>query len=339
MFFKSIIQGRISFGTQKSYDKVVKMFVYRSETYYKSDILVLAEDIFNPEELTMSIPRYVGNSSDKNFKNTVALLDYCAQFAVAGSIQAWMIDEGKIKNHASIVPNSDRTVVQQFNKGEELFRQWGKHEEAMTAFNKTIEGYQKHGQAYERRGWVNLRLENYSDALYDFNKALSIDDTIAFAHYGKALIAMNEGNTQEAIDSFQNTIKRAVALESVHWRARLRKADCLIELEEWEKAAFELKFFTNRTFPDDDSNNKRRPRAFMLYGFALVKLEDYKTAVEKLTQAIELHAEDSKHADLSQSYFYRGLAKKGMNKRDAKVDFLKAVELGNEAAKEYAPKK
>ncbi len=338
MFFKTIIQGKISFGAQKSYDKVVKMFLYRSETYYKSDILVAAEDIFSPTELTMAIPRYVGNSSDKNFKNTVALLDYCAQFAIAGSIQAWMIDEGKIKNHASIVPNSDRSVVQQFNKGEELFRQWGKNEEALTAFNKTIEGYQKHAQAYERRGWVNLRLKNYSDALYDFNKAIAIDDTIAFAHYGKGLIAQNEGNTKEALASYEATIKQAVALEPVHWRARLRKADCLIELEEWEKAAFELRFFTSRKFLPEDSNNLRKARAFILYGLALCKLEEYKKSIEVLTTAIETYSDDAKDADLSQAYLFRGMSKKKLNKRDAKVDLQTALDMGNKEAAAFLKK-
>ncbi|MEL6122722.1 MAG: tetratricopeptide repeat protein [Bacteroidota bacterium] len=335
MFYKSIIQGRLSFGTQKSYDKVVKMYAYRAETYYKSDILLLQEDIFNSADLAMVIPRYVGNASDKNFKNTVSLIDYCSQFAVAGSVQAWMINEGKILNHANIFPNSDRTVVQNFNQGEKFFRQWGKNEEALEAFNKTIEGYQKHGQAYERRGWINIRFKNYSDALYDFNKAIALDDSIAFAYYGKGQIAMHEANLEEAIDCFEATIKRSVALQSVHWRARLRKAECLIELEQWEKAAFELRFFTNRKFAPDDSNNQRLPRALTMYGIALIGIEDYLKAIEVLTRALEIHDDESKNVDLSQTYFYRGLAKKKLNKRDAKADLLQASEMGYEAAQEF----
>jgi len=334
MFYKTIIQGRLSFGAQKSYDKVVKMFEYRSETYYKSDILVQKEDIFNSEDLTLVIPRYVGNASDKNFKNTVSLLDYCSQFAIAGSLQAWMIDEGKIKNHASIQPDSDRTVVQQFNKGDELFRQKGKNEEALDAFSKTIEGYSNHGQAYERRGWVNLRFKNFSDALYDFNKAIALDDTIAFAYYGRALISHNEGNTEEAIADFQNTIKRSVALESVHWRARLRKAECLMELEEWDKTAFELKFFTKRNFEQGDSNIHRRPRALSLYGITMYEMEEYDDAIQLIDEALALKNEDSKDFNEAQAILYRGLAKQKLRKKDAKKDIEEAARMGDAQALE-----
>jgi len=334
MFYKSIIQGRLSFGTQKSYDKVVKMFEYRTETYYKGDIMLKLEDVFNLEELCLNIPRFVGNASEKSFKNTIDLLSYCSQFAVAGSVQGWMIDSGKIINHASIEPDSDRSVVQQFKKGDQFFREGSKNTEALEAFSKTIESYEKHAQAYERRGWVNLRLRHISDALYDFNKAIKLDDSIAFAYYGKGLIAENEGNVEEAMENFSQTIKKSVALESVHWRARLRKADCLIEMEEWDKAAFELKFFTKRTFPSSDSNFRRKPKGHALYGRVLFELGDHELALEELDKAIELHSEDMKDVNISEVLYYRGLAKKALGKKDFIADIKSSSEKGSEKAKQ-----
>lgn len=332
MFFKSIIQGKLAFGTQKSYDKVVKMFEYRTETYYKGDVMLNKEDIFNPEELTLNVPRYVGNATDKNFKNTIDLIQYCAQFAVAGSVQAWMIQEGKVLNHANIMPRSDRTVVTQFNKGEKLFREQDKNSEALEAFSKTIATFEKHALAYERRGWVNLRLRNYSDAKYDFNKAIKLDDSIAFAHFGKGIIAMNEDNLEEAVENFSNTIKKSVALESVHWRGRLRKAECLIELGEWEKAAFELKFFTKRKFDKKDSNNRRRPRAFALYGKVFYEMGEYEEALGKIDQALTLKSDDSKEMDEAEAHYYRGLAKKALGKKDFLSDIKLSAKQGNEKA-------
>ncbi len=332
MFYKSIIQGRFSFGTQKSYDKVLKMFEYRTETYYKGDIMLTMEEIFNAEELCLNVPRYVGNASDKNFKNTIDLLNYCAQFAVAGSFQAWMIDEGKVLNHANIVPHSDRTVVTQFNKGEKLFRAQDKNTEALEAFSKTIESYAKHAQAYERRGWVNLRLRNYSDALYDFNKAIKLDDSIAFAYFGKAIIAMNENNVDVAIENFSKTVKKSVALESIHWRGRLRKAEALIELEQWEKAAFELKFFTKRKFNPKDSNFKRRPRAFSLYGKVLTEMGLYTEALEMLENALKLESDSTKVMNHSETLLYRGLAKKALGKKDFLTDIKLSADEGHEKA-------
>ena len=332
MFFKSIIQGKLSFGTQRSFDKVVKMFEYRTETYYKGDVMLNKEDIFSEEELILNVPRYVGNATDKNFKNTIDLLEYCAQFAVAGSIQAWMIEDGKVLNHANIMPKSDRTVVTQFNKGEKLFRERGKNTEALEAFSKTIETFDKHAQAYERRGWVNLFLRNYSDALYDFNKAIKIDDSIAFAHFGKGIIAMNENNLEDAVENFSNTVKKSVALESLHWRGRLRKAECLIELCEWEKAAFELKFFTRRKFPADDSNILRRPRAFAMYGKVLYELGQHQEALEMIEEALSLKSEKTKQMNVGEALYYRGLAKKALGKKDFLADVKSSADIGNEKA-------
>lgn len=310
------------------------MYEYRTETYYKSDVLLPKDEIFNDDDLSLVIPRYVGNASDKNFKNTVSLLTYSAQFAVAGSIQAWMIDEGTIKNHANIQPESDRSVVQQFNKGDELFREGGRNEEAHDAFSKTIEGYSNHGQAYERRGWVNLRFRKFSEALYDFNKAIGLDDTIAFAYYGRGIIAMNEGNTEKAIADFDNTIKRSVALESVHWRARLRKAESLMDLEEWEKSAFELKFFTKRVFEQDDSNIHRRSRALALYGITMYELKEYADAIQLIDEAMALKNASTKSFNIAQSLLYRGLSKQNLRKRDAIKDIQEAAQLGDKRAKE-----
>lgn len=335
MYFKTIIQGRLSFGQQKSYDKVIKMYEYRAETYYKGDVLLQLEEVFDPQELTLSVPRYVGNATEKGFKNTVDLLEYCAQFAVAGSFQAWMIDEGTIIHKAEVEPESDKAVVMQFQKGDKLFRAHGKDEEALKAFNKTLEKYDKHAQAYERRGWINLRLKNYSDALYDFNKAIRIDDSIAFAHYGKGHILQSEHNLEEAIECYEETLKKSVALQSLYWRARLRKAECHIDLKQWEPAIFDLKFFTKRGFQKDDSNLQRRPRAFALYGKVLFETGDYETALLNLDKALQMSDEISKEFDRQEALFYRAITKHKLGKKDFKSDLQAASDQGHTKAIEY----
>jgi tetratricopeptide (TPR) repeat protein len=332
MFYKTIIQGRLSFNNEKSYEKVHKMYEYRTETYYKSDVLLNQEDLFNSETLTLTVPRFVGNASDKSFRNTVSLLEYCSQFAVAGEINAWMIDEGKVLSYKNIQPDSDKAIVMQFRKGDELFRENGKEAEAKEAFTLTLEKYNGHAQAYERRGWTNLRLKNYSDALYDFNKALKLDDSIAFAYYGKAFIAKNEGNTEEAIEFFELTLKKSVALESLYWKARLKKAECHIELEDWEKAAFDLKFFTARKFKPGDSNLKKLAYAYTLYAMVLSETKEPKEALKVITQAFEAAADDAKSFTLAEAYYIQGKIKKELGKRDHKADLKKAIELGSKKA-------
>jgi Tfp pilus assembly protein PilF len=339
MFYKTIIQGRLSFNNEKSFGKVLKMYEYRTETYYKADVLLNIEDIFNNEALTLTVPRFVGNVAEKSFRNTVNLLEYCAQFAVAGEVNAWMIEDGKVLSYKSIQPDSDKAIVMQFRKGDELFRESGKEEEAKVAFTKTLEKYTGHAQAYERRGWINLRLKNYSDALYDFNKAIAIDDTIAFAYYGKAFIALNENNAQEAIEYLELTLKKSIALENPYWKARLKKAECHVDLEEWEKAAFDLKFFTARAFPEGDSNIKRRAYALATYAMVLLELSEPKEALEKIDKALECASEDSKYFVFADAYYYRGMIRKEMGKRDHKADLKKAAELGHTKAKEVLKNK
>lgn len=86
MFFKTIIQGRLEFATQKSFDKVLKMFIYRAENYHRNEMIFASEEIFNKEKLLLDIPRFVGTSSDKHFRNTTSLIAYCSQFAISGSV-------------------------------------------------------------------------------------------------------------------------------------------------------------------------------------------------------------------------------------------------------------
>lgn len=333
IFYKTIIQGRLSFNNEKSFGKVHKMFEYRTETYYKNDVLVDQEEIFNEEALTLSIPRFVGNASEKSFRNTVSLLEYCSQFAVSGEINAWMIEEGKVLNHKNIQPESDKAIVMQFRKGDEYFRE-GQDEEALKAFSRTIEKYDAHAQAYERRGWTNMHLKNYSDALYDFNKAIKIDDSIAYAHYGKAIIARDENNLEEAIKNFDLTLKKSVALETLYWKARVKKAECHIDLSQWDKAEFDLRFFTKRKFKDGDVNLRKKAYGYMMYSYVLLQKDMAKEALEQIDLAFEHYDEDSKGFTPAKGHYYRGLIKQALNKRDFKQELRKAEELGSKKAAE-----
>ncbi|MBL0098847.1 MAG: hypothetical protein IPP49_01360 [Saprospiraceae bacterium] len=235
MYLKTIIQGRLEFGTQKSYDKVTKMFLQRLETYYKTDVFFKFEDIFKDEELSLEIPRYVGQVTDKAFRTTTNLLGYCAQFAVAGSIRAWLINEGEIVHFETLEPESDKGAVQSFVKGRRLVKVKGKESEALAALSQAIEKYDRHAQAYERRAKVNFLMKNYHDALRDYNKCINIDPTIPTAYYGKAKIHMLKGEWEDAIQNLDEAIKKSIALQTLYWKSRKLKAECHIKLKEWQK--------------------------------------------------------------------------------------------------------
>ena len=106
MTYKTIFKGRLQFGNPKSYDKVLKMYHHRVENYYKSDILLNEEEIFDESTSSLNVPRFITQGSVKSWKNTVSLLEYLAQFAVAGNMGTWVTEEGKILHHNVVGPGT-----------------------------------------------------------------------------------------------------------------------------------------------------------------------------------------------------------------------------------------
>ncbi|WP_235298420.1 tetratricopeptide repeat protein [Portibacter marinus] len=335
MWIKSIIQGRLEFGNAKSYEKVVKMFNYRTENYHKNDILFKEEEIFFEDGFYMDLKRFVGQVTQKSFKNTMDLLGYCAQFAISGSIDGWLTDTGTVLAHSHVEPKSDKAVVQYFQKGKKLVKSEGEQQEAIKHLTKAIEKYNRHAQAYERRAKVNFILKKYHDALRDYNKSIGIDDTNPAAYYGRGKVHMINENWKEAAADFDMATKKSIALQSIYWKARRLKADCHIKLKEYKKAAFDLKLFSNRSFEEDSPNLKWMSAVQFKYGKVLVELEEYEEAIKAFNASI---AERSKLDEIpeKEKYFYRGLAKKKAGKNGSIKDIKMAKELGFDNAEKLA---
>lgn len=328
MFYKTIIQGRLDFGTSVSFDKVSKMYQYRIDTYYKNEIIFKGEEIFKPETLTLELPRFVNNVTEKAFKNTTDLLIYCAQFAVNGTIRAWLLDNGEILQFENIEPHSDKAAVQLFIKGRNLVRAQGQQEEAIAELSKAIEKHDRHAQAYERRAKTCFIMQKYSDALRDYNKCLVIDPTVATAYYGRARVYSIQGKTNEAIADFDEAIKKSVALENVHWKARRLKGAAHMELHEFDKAHFELKLFVNRKFKKNDPNLGWRRWALFQYSISCVETEKYLDAVAALDEALNMEEVNDK-IDKSEMLRIRGFAKTKAGKSGGIKDLKESVKMGN----------
>lgn len=333
MFIKTILQGRMEFGNIKSYQKVVKMFEYRTETYYKSDIIVKLEDIFDDKVLSLEIPRYVGQHLDKSYRNTVSLLEYCAQFAISGEIRAWQTDRGTVLSYVYIEPQSDKAAVTYFIKGKKLVGEDGREEEALTALSNAIEKYNRHAYAYLKRAEVNYMLKKFHDSLRDFNKCLAIDDSIPDAYLGRANIAIQNEDYQEAIDNLELALKKSIALQHIYWKSRRLKADCHLKLEQYEKAAYDLKLFTNRKFDDENPNKKFVLAAKKTYLDTLMKTESYAELLELLLKIDELPPELAKNAGLY--HYYRGVSKHKIGKKGHLKDLKQAVSLDSKEAAAY----
>lgn len=333
MHHKTIIQGRIEFGNEKSYSKARKMYVSRAESYYKNDVLFEPEEIFFEENFSLNIPRFVKQVFDKAYKNTSALLEYIVQFGVSGELNLWLLEEGKILHFKNLEPDSDKVAVQSFIKGKNLINEKGKEQEAIDALNKAIEKYDRHAQAYERRAKVNFILQKYHDALRDYNKSIGLDPNNPYAYFGKAEVHIFKEEFKEAAETLDLSIKKSVALQAIHWKSRKLKGKIHLMLSEYEKAIFELKLFTKRKFAEDNPNFNQKNDAFFDYGVALLEAEKFDEAVEAFESSIDLDSSEGKNVNPKKLRF-RGVAKHKAGKNGFKKDIKEAAELGDkEAAK------
>lgn len=331
MLFKTIIQGRIEFGTQKAYDMAVKMYISRAENYYKNDVLFEPPEIFFPEELALSIPRLVKQVYAKSFKNTSVLLEYVIQFGVSGEMDIWQLEDGKILHFKHLEPSSDKVAVQSYLRGKNLVAQDGKSEEAIAALTKAIEKYDRHAQAYERRGKVNLKLKKYHDALRDYDKCLGLDPDNPYAYFGKSMVLIHEEKIEEALETLQLAIKKSVALQHIHWKARRTKGKLHVDLEQYDKAEFELKLFAGRKFGAESPNFLWNRFGHFMYGRTLYELGKFSEAVTQFELALDID-EGNDNIPKAEQLRWRGLAKQQAGQNGYKKDIKDAADLGDKEA-------
>jgi tetratricopeptide (TPR) repeat protein len=330
MLFKTIIQGTIEFGNEKSYNQAIKMYALRAEKYYKSDIIFEIDEIFFPDSLSLSIPRFVKVVYDKSYKNTATLLEYIVQFGISGELNVWQLDEGKILDYRNLEPNSDKAAVQSYIKGKNLVEE-GKEDEAMVALNNAIEKYDRHAQAYERRAKVNFILKKYHDAFRDYKKSLGYDPNNPYAYNGRAKAYIQEEKYDEALVDLTMAIKKSVALQAIHWKSRKLKGRVHLRLQQYKQAEFELKLFTNRSFPKGNPNYMYKREAYFEYGQVLLGLEKYAEAAAAFEKSIDFPDGFDKISNAEKLRF-RGLAKQKAGQNGYIKDIKDAAELGDKEA-------
>lgn len=329
-FNKIIIQGKLSFGNDRTFEKVVDMYDHLIEVRFKNAILV-TEEHFNAEMAELNFDRLVQQASAKYFQNSIKLIKYLAQFAISGNIGAWMIDDGQVLEQHFIEPESEKGVVQAYLKGRELSEKSGKENEAIASLDKALKKYDKHSQAYERRGAVNFKLGNLDDAIYDFEKSIKFDSRNADAHMGLGQIKFRMKDYKSAIHHFDLTTKTAVALQPIYWVARRMKAKAHIELEQWSEAELDLRLFTKRKFDPQDMNYPHRDKALSQYGMVLMELGKYEEAIEAFDQALQVSSEKEKSLRAEQ-LLHRGIAKHKSGGSGYLSDWKEAATLGERQA-------
>lgn len=282
---KLIFKGRLEFGSQRTFDMVLKHWQARIDTYFKADILFKAEQIFLQEGFALVVPQQTVMSTEKCWRSTTALLNEVAQFAVVGNIWAWCVDNGQLLSTVNIEPHSDKVAVLEYRRGCDLVAQEGRENEATVALSRAIEKYERHALAYERRGYVNYKLKNFNDSLHDFSKSIDINQNNPEPFYGRGKVKMLKNDWEGAIQDFESAIKRSIALQPIHWLARLKKGESLFHAKKFQEAAAELQLHQRRAFCESDPNHSRRSRTAILLGKALVAMQDVDGAMHAFQQA------------------------------------------------------
>lgn len=328
---KLIFKGRLEFGSQRTFDMVLRHWQTRIETYFKADILFKPEQVFNVEDFSLTVPQQTLMSTEKHWRSTTSLLQELAQFAVAGNIQAWNLDNGRLLSSLNIEPDSDKAAVLEYRRGCDLVGQEGMEQEASEALSRAIEKYECHALAYERRGYVNYKLKNYNDALHDFSKSIRFNANNPEPYYGCGKVKMLKNDWENAALDFDQAIKRSLALQPLHWLARQKKGESLFHAKKYPEAAAELKLYLQRKFIDTDPNFPRRRRAAYLLGKSLLAMNDIAAALEAFDLTLALDAGVELVPD-AEGLLHRGIAKRRAGKPEFTRDLQAAAQMGNSEA-------
>ena len=260
---KLIFRGRLEFGSERTFNMVLHHWNTRVESYFKADVLLKAEEVFHADSFTLGVPQQVVMSTEKHWRSTTALLKEIAQYALAGNVGAWWVNSGQVLAQYTIEPQSDKSAVVEFMRGRDLVQQGGM-EMASEALSNAISKFERNALAYERRGYVNYKLKNFKDALYDFSKSIGINPNNPEPYYGRGKVKMIMNDWETAILDFDATIKGSLAVQPIHWLARLRKGECMFHSKRYTEAIPELKLFLQRKFTDSHPAFRFRPKAEFL---------------------------------------------------------------------------
>ncbi len=330
--YKVILSGCLEFGSERSLEQVIKFFEHRSENYYRNDVLFKADEYFDHEQFTLNIPRLITECSERRWRNTLNLLEFVAQYAVAGDLRVWVIFEGKLEVEKVIEPKGDKSAVQAYLEGRTLIHQTGMEEEAMKALNRAIEKFERHALAYERRGHINFKLRNYDDALYDFSKSIDINPNHPDAYWGRAKVYMVKKDYEAAVVDLEKAISTSIPHQPIFWSARRLKGEAHFLLGQYDKALFELKLVTKRKFQPDDPNFKWQPRALLFFGKTLIEKGHYTEAVEAFNKLLSLEVPEEFTPQRSEVLYLRALARKKAGEGGYVGDLKEAATLGSEEA-------
>jgi len=203
-------------------------------------------------------------------------------------------------------------------KYDELIKQTlatGGWDAAVDFINDCIEKDPNSIEAYLVRGEIYLEMEEFQEALADFDKVISIDPNIATVYFDRGVLYAKSDDKYKALDDFNQAIK----LDANYTGAYANRANIFLKLEKLQQAIDDCNKAIEIS-PDEVLPYYNRGIAYMNTGEIAKALNDY-------NKVVELEPENA------EAYTRRGSANQELgNIQEAIADYEKALEIDSDCA-------
>ncbi len=155
------------------------------------------------------------------------------------------------------------------------------YEGGIKFLNACISKYPDSPQFYNNRGNIYKIMHRYEDALDDYNKAISLDDSYMSPRHGKITLAIVQGNYDGQLENINNLIKEypdSYLLYNTRAVIKLHGNDYKGTIADLTKCI---------------SLNKNYKEGYKIRGYAYSGVKEYKNCVKDLSTYLQYKANDA----------------------------------------------
>jgi len=192
------------------------------------------------------------------------------------------------------------------------------YEQAIKDFNKVIELNPNYAEAYYGRGYAYAELNEYERAIEDYSNAIKLNPKFAEAYNNRGLAYVKLNEYERAIKDYD----KAIALNPAFAEAYYNRGNAYVKLNEYERAI--------KDYDKAIALNPAFAEAYYNRGNAYAELNEYERAIEDFSNTIKLDPNDAK------AYYNRGNAYAKLNEHERAIeDYDRTIELNPNYAKAY----
>jgi len=163
---------------------------------------------------------------------------------------------------------------------------------------------------YQNRGLTFIELEDYKNAISDFNEALTFDSENSTLYFNRGYTNALTGNYYNAIEDYTKSIQ----LDSTNAKTFVNRGDLWADVGESQRAIFD--------FTAAVSLNEKDELAYFNRAKEFVKIGKFEQAIDDYSKAITLNPNNVEY------YFLRGELKVGVGEfLSAAADYTKIISL------------